>query len=134
MKAHIELNATGTDGKVELDGVDIAKDVRSFTLTAKAGEPTVLEMQKLAKESVFRGEVRLEFAPRLRAVLEAAGWRPPVDALGLTERDRLRSALGDLMESFGYPRLAPLERGHVSDGVIWDEPIRHPMTEDRTDG
>jgi hypothetical protein len=108
VKAHIELNAMSTAGVLELDGTDISKGVNAFTLTARVGEPPVLEIRSIPRTTLFHGEVVLALSPELAAILERMGWKSP-DPLGLTLEQRALAGARDLSALF-----RPVGGGHGS--------------------
>lgn len=80
MKAQIEVDGTGRDGRVVLDGRDVSGGVRGFALRAEVGRRTELELDlAVADGATFDGEVRLVIPESTREALIALGWTPPAE-------------------------------------------------------
>ncbi len=78
MKAEIEINGTGTAGRIMLDGHDVAAGVRGFVLRSEVGRMTELELDvAVVDDSQFGGEVRVVIPDSTREALVALGWTPP---------------------------------------------------------
>lgn len=77
-EAHIEVTNGGT-GKVIIDGYDLSNHVNALDLSARVGELTRLTLYTAGNPKItrFDGEVQVEIAEPLRAVLLMAGWREP---------------------------------------------------------
>lgn len=78
MHADITVERVGHGGTIKLDGHDIAKGVRGFTLTAGVGEVTRLELDlALLDMSTVSGEVKVVIPAEAWDLLERMGWTPP---------------------------------------------------------
>lgn len=77
-EAHIEVREDGK-GKVIIDGHDLSDHVYALDLSVRADQLTTLTLhtQGAPKITRFAGEVQVEIAEPLRAVLIMAGWREP---------------------------------------------------------
>ncbi len=79
MKAEIELGTRA--GSVKLDGVDVARFLSGFSLTADAnsyGIPARLYLDVAVPRNIhFAGDVEVELSEELVSVLVHMGWTPP---------------------------------------------------------
>jgi hypothetical protein len=74
-----EVSPTG-QGPIVLDGHDVSRVVRGFTIKAHVGEVTRMELDVTPPWLVaFNAMARIEITPELRAIMLAAGWTPPVE-------------------------------------------------------
>jgi hypothetical protein len=74
----VDLGPIGHNGKIELDGKDISKYVRSVTVTATAGEFTKASLELTPVAVRVRGnQIQAVVSPELEEILEALGWTPP---------------------------------------------------------
>lgn len=79
MRAKLNLHKVG--GTVEIDGHDITKAVRSVTVSAAAGEPSVMTLEMAVWEAAeIDGEVTVEVPDAVRDALLKVGWTAPVVA------------------------------------------------------
>lgn len=75
--AKIELNSTGTNGKLELDGLDVSSATRGLVLIARVGEITELNLELAPRATTFQGEVQVTLDEATEKILAAAGWTRP---------------------------------------------------------
>lgn len=87
---HIEVSPNGRDGKVVIDGHDIAKSVTGFNISAEVGHRTRLELDLNVRDvTTFESEhVRVLVDPTAAGYLERAGWTPPPGVESVLERDK----------------------------------------------
>lgn len=77
-RVHLELGPIGHKSKIELDGQDISKHVRSITLTATAGEFTKVSLDLTPVHvHVQADQIQAEVSAELEDILEALGWTSP---------------------------------------------------------
>jgi hypothetical protein len=75
---NIDLGPIGHRGRIELDGQDISKYVRSVTVTATAGEFTKASLDLSPVAVRVQGkEIQTVVSSELEEILEALGWTPP---------------------------------------------------------
>lgn len=76
---HIEVSPNGRDGKVVVDGQDIAKSVRGFTIRSEVNRAPSVEID-LGVHDVTTFEsshAQVLVDPTAAGFLERAGWTPP---------------------------------------------------------
>lgn len=82
---HVEIQTgavfgsrTGTGSKVEIDGQDILNGIRGFTVCARVGQITAVEIDMpVLKATTVSGEAYVFLIPETVAALVALGWTPP---------------------------------------------------------
>lgn len=82
---HLELDLTGTSGRLLLNGDDLTHSVQSFTLTAGNNELPRLSIEALVFTGHARGGgviVEVELSDEVRRLLILEGWTPPASTDG----------------------------------------------------
>lgn len=76
---HIEVSPDGRNGKVVIDGHDIAQSVQGFTVHSRVGHVTQLELSLRALDvTTFEAaHVQVLIDSTTAEYLERAGWTPP---------------------------------------------------------
>lgn len=88
-KVHIEVSPNGRDGKVIIDGHDIAPSTRGFRLSADVRSiPTLqLDLAIIDSTRIESQHVEVYLDPATAAYLERAGWTPPPGVKSVLGRD-----------------------------------------------
>lgn len=85
-EGHVEIELTGTTGRLVLDGHDLTNGIRDFTLSAGASydlpelaiTPLILSGSAMGDQV----EVAVELTDEVRRALILAGWTPPTGGGG----------------------------------------------------
>lgn len=83
------IDRCATDGKIIVDGHDIAEAVSGFRIDARVGQITKVELDLVVIDATtFESpHVQLNLAPRVADYLERAGWTPPPGQRSVLDRD-----------------------------------------------
>lgn len=86
---HIELGPKSRDGKIVIDGYDIAGTVQGFHLSAEANRTPRLELDlRVHDVTTFESpHAQVLIDPTAAGFLERAGWTPPPGQASVLERD-----------------------------------------------
>jgi len=74
--ARVDLQSNGT-GRVEVDGVDVSKQVKALTLSASAGQQSELVLHFVLGGVAVSGEIDVVVDDETRWALVVLGWMPP---------------------------------------------------------
>lgn len=86
---HIEISPNGHDGKIIIDGHDIAPAVHGMNIQSEVGRQTRLKLDlRVHNITTLNAEhVQVLIAPTAAEYLERAGWTPPPGVESVLERD-----------------------------------------------
>lgn len=81
-EARLTLRAWPTASEIVVNGTDLARGCRAFTLSAEVGEVPRLELDLAVFEVAAVGEVKTLIPDSTHETLVALGWTPPSEEGG----------------------------------------------------